>query len=79
MCDVTRSNFEEKCPVILESIRHCSFIAFDAEFTVLKANDACTSRYSISKSFKKSNFYDIYDFNNFVKNGKKIRESLFTF
>ena len=54
MCDVTRSNFEEKCPVILESIRHCSFIAFDAEFTVLKANDACTSRYSISKSFKKS-------------------------
>ena len=56
MCDVTRSNFEEKCPVILESIRHCSFIAFDAEFTVLKANDACTSRYSISKSFKKSHF-----------------------
>jgi len=43
MCDITRSNFEEKYPVILESIRHCSFIAFDAEFTVLKANEGCTS------------------------------------
>ena len=39
MCEVTRHNFEDEFPLIIERIRNAAFIAVDTEFTALTIDE----------------------------------------
>ncbi len=43
MTDVTRENFRHLLPQINDSIKNCSFVAFDSEFSALTADPSCVS------------------------------------
>ena len=50
MCEVTRHNFEDEFPMIIQRIQNAAFIAIDTEFTALTIDEQIEkSRYDYNK------------------------------